>query len=64
MDLYGSGCDGSFKSVVSFGGVGDTFGFSPNRESGARKMRGADWGDLRAWRDLRIKGDRIVREMG
>jgi len=26
---------------------------SPKRESGARKMRGADWGELRVMRDLR-----------
>jgi len=25
----------------------------PNRESGARKMRGANWGELRTYRDLR-----------
>ena len=26
---------------------------SPKRESGARRMRGADWGELRVMRDLR-----------
>jgi hypothetical protein len=26
---------------------------SPKRASGARKMRGADWGELRVLRDLR-----------
>src|SRR5690606_877381 len=27
--------------------------FGPNRKSGARKMRGADWGNLRVLRDVR-----------
>ena len=33
---------------------------SPKRESGARKMRGADWGELRVMRDLRkdVMGER------
>ena len=26
--------------------------FGPKRETGARKMRGANWGDLRVLRDL------------
>jgi hypothetical protein len=26
---------------------------SPKRETGARKMRGAEWGELRVMRDLR-----------
>ena len=30
--------------------------FGPKRESGARKMRGADWGEVRALRDLRTVG--------
>lgn len=28
---------------------------SPNRETGARRMRGGEWGDLRVLRDLRIR---------
>jgi len=28
--------------------------FGPRRETGARRMRGADWGDLRSLRDLRV----------
>ena len=32
--------------------------FGPKRETGARRMRGAEWGELRTLRDLRV--DAIV----
>ncbi len=33
--------------------------FSPSRNSGARKMRGGDWGDLASLRDLRVDPVRL-----
>jgi len=49
-------CDGAVFGSVEF--VNSIFEaqrwrFGPKRKSGARKMRGADWGDLRTLRDLR-----------
>ena len=51
-------CDGLILGRLDF--VEEAFArgqssglLDPNRESGARKMRGANWGDLRTYRDLR-----------
>jgi len=50
-------CDGAIFGSVEF--VDRVFEtnrsrYGPNRKSGARKMRGADWGELRVLRDLRV----------
>jgi len=49
-------CDGAVFGTVGF--VDSVFKanrdrYGPNRKSGARKMMGADWGDLRVLRDLK-----------
>ncbi|MCP5539204.1 MAG: transposase [Akkermansiaceae bacterium] len=49
-------CDGAVFGSVEF--VNDVFEshrtrYGPKRKSGARKMRGAEWGNLRVLRDLR-----------
>ena len=31
--------------------------FGPNRRTGARRMRGANWGELRVLRNLRVDAD-------
>ena len=38
--------DGFFEAKRAF--------FGEKRKTGARKMRGGDWGDLRTVRDLRV----------
>ena len=48
-------CDGAVLGTAEF--VNEDFErererFGPKRETGARKMRGANWGDLRVLRDL------------
>ena len=48
-------CDGAVLGTAEF--VNEVFErererFGPKRETGARKMRGANWGDLRVLRDL------------
>lgn len=48
-------CDGAVFGTVGF--VNEVFAanrrrFGPNRKTGARRMRGADWGELRVLRDL------------
>lgn len=50
-------CDGAIFGSVEF--VNSVFEanrsrYGPNRKTGARKMRGADWGELRVLRDLRV----------
>ena len=49
-------CDGAVLGTADF--VNDVFTrersrFGPNRETGARRMRGANWGELRVLRNLR-----------
>ena len=50
-------CDGAVLGTTAF--VNEVFArersrFGPKRKTGARKMKGADWGDLRVLRDLRL----------
>jgi len=50
-------CDGAiFGSVAFVDGIfeANRSRYGPRRKSGARKMQGADWGDLRVLRDLRV----------
>ena len=49
-------CDGAVLGTADF--VNEVFTrersrFGPNRETGARRMRGANWGELRVLRNLR-----------
>ena len=49
-------CDGAILGSVAFvNGLFEShrWRFGPKRSSGARKMRGGDWGELRVLRDLR-----------
>lgn len=50
-------CDGAVLGTAAF--VNEVFArerarFGPKRKTGARKMKGAGWGDLRVLRDLRL----------
>ena len=50
-------CDGAVLGTAEF--VNEVFGrersrFGEKREDGARKMKGANWGNLRVLRDLRV----------
>lgn len=50
-------CDGAILGSVGFvNGVFESqrWRFGPKRKSGARRMQGADWGELRVLRDLRV----------
>ncbi|MCB1086627.1 MAG: transposase [Verrucomicrobiae bacterium] len=51
-------CDGAiFGSVEFVNGIFEAqrWRYGPKRKTGARKMRGADWGELRVLRDLRVE---------
>ena len=55
-------CDGAvFGSTEFVNGVfnANREHYAPRRTSGARKMKGADWGDLRVLRDLQVNAIQI-----